>query len=134
MRISDWSSDVCSSDLAWGFVATNAFLGTINLLPIPPLDGGRIMLALLPVSRSRFDTFIRHEPAFFIAAILLLLGVPWALDIVFGVVWDPFAPMITAAAWYLDFVTGGHYEAAFAWQDTGLDHWAEMVKGSATSP
>src|SRR3546814_17975781 len=99
MRISDWSSDVCSSDLAWGFVATNAFLGTINLLPFPPLDGGRIMLALLPVSRSRFDTFIRHEPAFFIAAILLLLGVPWAPDIVFGMVWDPLIGRASCRVW-----------------------------------
>src|SRR3546814_15303471 len=114
MRISDWSSDVCSSDLAWGFVATNAFLGTINPLPIPPLDGGRIMLALLPVSRPRFDTFIRHEPAFFIAALLLLLGVPRAPGIAFGVVWDPVAPMISAAAWFLHLVTRGPFRSAFA--------------------
>ena len=29
-------------------VLVNVFLGIFNLMPIPPLDGGRILLSLLP--------------------------------------------------------------------------------------
>src|SRR3546814_13093094 len=46
MRISDWSSDVCSSDLFLGILAfVNVILATINLLPLYPLDGGHFAVA-----------------------------------------------------------------------------------------
>src|SRR3546814_7229091 len=47
MRISDWSSDVCSSDLvvpmfhvnAWGLPYTSAMVGVKLVFPGPALDG-----------------------------------------------------------------------------------------------
>ena len=35
------------------FMLTNLVLGLFNLLPIPPLDGGRIAVGLLPLGLAR---------------------------------------------------------------------------------
>ena len=35
------------------FMLTNLVLGLFNLLPIPPLDGGRIAVGLLPLELAR---------------------------------------------------------------------------------
>ena len=51
----------------------NIILGVFNLIPIPPLDGSKIMFAFLPVEMQR--TFVRIEPyGFFILIILILTG------------------------------------------------------------
>jgi Zn-dependent protease len=59
-----------------GFVGVviNVSLMVLNLLPIPPLDGGRIAVSLLPHSLA--DPFSRIEPfGFFILLLLLATGV-----------------------------------------------------------
>jgi Zn-dependent protease len=52
-------------------VLMNVFLGVFNLLPIPPLDGGRVMTGLLPVALAR--RFQRIEPFGFLVLIALLM-------------------------------------------------------------
>src|SRR3546814_3543690 len=54
MRISDWSSDVCSSDLAGiGFILLDELMGRVKLLRFPPLAVGigiyLPMTVILPV-------------------------------------------------------------------------------------
>jgi Zn-dependent protease len=59
-----------------GFVGVmiNVSLMVLNLLPIPPLDGGRIAVSLLPHSLA--DPYSRIEPfGFFILLLLLATGV-----------------------------------------------------------
>lgn len=51
-------------------VKINLTLMTLNLLPLPPLDGGRITVSLLPYHLAR--PFSRIEPYGFVILILLL--------------------------------------------------------------
>ncbi len=54
-------------------VRINIVLGAFNLIPIPPLDGSRILMTFLPYRVK--ESFIRLEPyGFFILAFLLFTG------------------------------------------------------------
>lgn len=50
----------------------NTALGTFNLIPIPPLDGGRIMTGLLPDDLSR--KYAKIEPFGFVILVLLMMS------------------------------------------------------------
>jgi Zn-dependent protease len=59
-------------------IEINAVLMVLNLLPIPPLDGGRIAVSLLP-SRLAY-AFSRIEPYGLVILLLLLFsGILWAI-------------------------------------------------------
>jgi Zn-dependent protease len=54
-------------------VGVNLVLGVLNLVPLPPLDGGRVLMALLPVRASIMLS--RLEPyGFFIVMALVVTG------------------------------------------------------------
>ena len=55
-------------------VKINAILGIFNLVPIPPLDGGRILVGVLPESAA--EEYSKIEPyGFFIILFLLFTGI-----------------------------------------------------------
>lgn len=55
-------------------VFANTVIGLFNLLPLPPLDGGRIMLGILPEGLAR--RYARLAPLISIGLILALILVP----------------------------------------------------------
>ena len=81
----------------------NLVLGLFNLLPLPPLDGGRIMVGILP--RAPAIALARVEPYGLMIVIVFLFLLPMALP---G--WDPmtwFVRHVVAPAYgFLILVTG----------------------------
>jgi len=54
-------------------INVNAVMCVFNLLPIPPLDGGRIVTALLPMELARpYASIERYTPYIFIGLIVLM--------------------------------------------------------------
>ncbi|MBI3323582.1 MAG: site-2 protease family protein [Candidatus Omnitrophica bacterium] len=62
------------SGLARYLILVNLVLGTFNLLPIPPLDGSRVLTGLLPVGAAR-AVLAAERWGFLIVLALLYLGV-----------------------------------------------------------
>ncbi|WP_159997684.1 site-2 protease family protein [Roseomonas sp. 18066] len=59
-------------------IMANLLLGLFNLLPIPPLDGGRIMVGLLPARLAL--PLARLEPAGLMIVMLLIFVLPRVSD------------------------------------------------------
>ncbi|HEY7578909.1 MAG TPA: site-2 protease family protein [Acetobacteraceae bacterium] len=79
------------------FILTNLVLGLFNLIPIPPLDGGRIAVGILPLELARWWARLERVGILLVVVLLLLphlvagfdpLGnaletvVPWAINLV----------------------------------------------------
>jgi Zn-dependent protease len=57
-----------ATSIILNFAKINIILGAVNLIPIPPLDGSRILLGILPERAQRI--LIRIEPY----GLLILFG------------------------------------------------------------
>jgi len=80
-------------EMAEAGVQINLALLALNLLPIPPLDGGRIAVGLLPHRAAAW--LARAEPyGFFV--ILALIAIPGALWKVLGPIYRVFAFLVYA--------------------------------------
>jgi len=69
------------------FILTNLVLGLFNLLPIPPLDGGRIAVGLLPEAAAR--SWAKLERAGIAIVLLLVFLLPAMLRDFAGVRFEP---------------------------------------------
>jgi Zn-dependent protease len=72
--------------LAYYFILSNLVLGLFNLLPIPPLDGGRIAVGLLPAGLARM--WAGFERSGIVIVILLVFLLP-RIASSFGYYFDP---------------------------------------------
>jgi Zn-dependent protease len=74
-------------ELGWDLYVLNLFLGFLNLIPIPPLDGSRVLGGILP-SRlyPAWTSLDRYGNLLFLVIFLLLIANPAAL----GNVFEPF--------------------------------------------
>ena len=86
------------------FILSNLVLGLFNLLPIPPLDGGRIVVGLLPERAAMAYANMERAGILVVLAVVFLLPlglaqvgiewnpvgnaleriVPWAFEVVYG--------------------------------------------------
>lgn len=84
------------------FILSNIVLGLFNLLPIPPLDGGRIMVGILPLPLAM--RWARMERAG-IAVVLLLVFLLPAAAREFGFQFDPIGTVLnTVVPWTMRLV------------------------------
>lgn len=75
------------------FIMANLALGTFNLLPIPPLDGGRVAVGLLPERLAM--VWARLERAGIVIVLLLVFVLP-SLLASFGIQLNPLAAWLHA--------------------------------------
>ena len=73
------------------FILANVVLGLFNLLPIPPLDGGRIIVGLLPLPLAQ--QWARMERAGIAIVMLFIFIVPTAAR-QFGWQFDPIGTLL----------------------------------------
>jgi len=71
-------------------VSVNLVLMALNLLPIPPLDGGRIAVSLLPMPAAH--AFAKLEPF----GLFLIVGL-----LAFGVLDNVMGPLLRFGEWAL---------------------------------
>ena len=73
LQLQGFSTNMAFGALLSIVVRINIILGAFNLIPIPPLDGSKILMSLLP--RDAQQELARIEPyGFFILAFLLFTG------------------------------------------------------------
>ena len=68
----------------WVFGSANIVLFLLNLIPIPPLDGSRVLANFSPPYR-RFTADPNNQGAFFVAFIAVVLGATYLFDAAFWV-------------------------------------------------
>jgi Zn-dependent protease len=84
------------------FILVNLVLGLFNLLPIPPLDGGRIAVGLLPARIAQ--VWARLERLGILLVLLVIFLLPRLLAD-FGIAFDPFSALLnTVLPWALRIV------------------------------
>jgi Zn-dependent protease len=69
------------------FILVNLVLGIFNLIPLPPMDGGRIAVGLLPLRAARWLAGAERYGILLVLLVLFIL--PTALG-QFGIHFDPF--------------------------------------------
>lgn len=64
-------------------VYANVLLGVFNLIPIPPLDGSKVLFPLLPASFDQLKEVMERYGFFIILFFLFVVGFQWILPIIF---------------------------------------------------
>jgi Zn-dependent protease len=84
--------------MAQAGILMNVVLAVFNLLPIPPLDGGRVLVALLPPQWSLRMERIEPLGLFFVLGLSVLGMLGWLFDPAFRVVGRVINMLVSARA------------------------------------
>jgi len=88
-----WS--IWVAELFVRLLVLNVILGTLNLIPIPPLDGSRVVGGFLPrAAYKHWAALDRYGNYVFIVLFVLLWQVPAIYDVTFGWVLELFARLL----------------------------------------
>jgi len=75
-----WNIDLYGGDIIFIYgVVINIVLAVFNLVPIPPLDGSKVLEGFLPYSWGRTYEQVLNQYGFFILIFLLYSGILWSL-------------------------------------------------------
>ncbi|MGH7056704.1 MAG: site-2 protease family protein [Acetobacteraceae bacterium] len=91
------------------FILANLVLGLFNLLPIPPLDGGRIAVGVLPAPLA--FTYARLERLGILIVLVVFFLLPWAFQH-YGVAFDPLRALlgkVLEPAFNVTLLLAGHH-------------------------
>ena len=90
-------------------ILINLALAVLNLLPVPPLDGSKILGALLP--EKLYFSMMRYSPFFIMALFaLMILGMLGHVNILGNIIWggaDRLMPVIDFITRPIDLIFGG---------------------------
>ncbi len=79
-----WGTDPRAHSLVsvglFDFILVNMALGLFNLLPIPPLDGGRVVVGILPEALARSWAQLERFGIFIVLGALVLLPHAFGID------------------------------------------------------
>jgi len=88
--------------ILFDFILINMVLGLFNLLPIPPLDGGRVLVGLLPEQLARSWAGLERYGLLIVIAVILVLPNVFHIDPIGDVLNKTVVPIALWLAGYHD--------------------------------
>jgi Zn-dependent protease len=88
--------------ILFDFILVNMVLGLFNLLPIPPLDGGRVLVGLLPEQLARSWAGLERFGLLIVLAAILILPNVFGIDPIGDVLNKTVVPIALWLAGYHD--------------------------------
>lgn len=86
--------------ILFDFIMINMVLGLFNLLPIPPLDGGRVVVGLLPEQLARSWAGLERYGLLIVLALILVLPNVFGIDPIGAVLYKTVVPLALWLAGY----------------------------------